>query len=201
MVVKTRVKTCLAKRSVSPSRWTEQNTASTLTYQVWSNEQLREGNGQGRQRICFLPGEVSTDKHGKTQGWYIWYLRELMKNEALSKAESSTWLSLKSVVTNFMGNDRSAEYEKEIVELLRSFRQLGVQMSVKLHFLQLHLNYFPWGFEWRVGSVLSPRRSHYGRVLQRLVGCKVSRWLLLMFETGCGGYRAQKEVAEKICRP
>ena len=55
-------------------------------------------------------------------------VRELMKDpmfdEALNEAEQSTWRSLKSVVTNFLENHQSVEYEKE-----------------KLHFLRSHLDY------------------------------------------------------------
>ena len=73
-------------------------------------------------------------------------IRELIKDsmfdEALSKAELPAWQSLKSVVTNFLGNHHSAEYEKEIVKLQKSFRQFRAQMSVKLHFLWSHLDCF-----------------------------------------------------------
>ena len=53
-------------------------------------------------------------------------IRELMKNpmfyEALREAELSTWQSPKSIVTNFLGNHTNTECEKEIEELLKSFR-------------------------------------------------------------------------------
>ena len=53
-------------------------------------------------------------------------IRELMKgsmfDDALSTAELSAWRWLKSVITNFLGNNRSAEYEKEVNELLKSFQ-------------------------------------------------------------------------------
>lgn len=80
-------------------------------------------------------------------------IRELMKDpmfdEALSETELSAWQSVKSVITNFLGNHQSAEYVKEIDELLKSFCQLRAQISVKLHFLRSHLDYFPknWRFE------------------------------------------------------
>ena len=64
-----------------------------------------------------------------------------MFDESPSKVELFARQSLKSRVTNFQGNHQSAEYEKEIDELLKSFRQLRARMSVKLHFLQSH--YFP----------------------------------------------------------
>ena len=74
-------------------------------------------------------------------------IRELIKgpmtDKTLRETELFAWLPLKSVVTNFLVNQRTAEYEKEIKELLKSFRQIGAQMSIKLHFLWSHLEYFP----------------------------------------------------------
>ena len=49
-------------------------------------------------------------------------MKDLMFDEALREAKLSAWQSLKSVVTNFLGNHWCAEYEKEIE---KSFRQLG----------------------------------------------------------------------------
>ena len=74
-------------------------------------------------------------------------IRELIKDpmfdKAQSEAELSAWQSLKSVVKNFLENQPSAEYEKEIEELLKSFYQLGTRITVKLHFLRSHLDSFP----------------------------------------------------------
>ena len=71
-------------------------------------------------------------------------MRELVKepmfDEAQAEAELSTWQSLKSVVTNFLWNLQNVE--KDIEELLNSFCQHRAQMSLKLHFLQLHKDYF-----------------------------------------------------------
>ena len=41
-------------------------------------------------------------------------MKDLMFDEELSEAERSARQSLKSVVTNFLRNQLSAEYEKEI---------------------------------------------------------------------------------------
>ena len=64
-----------------------------------------------------------------------------MKNqkcdEVLSEGELSAWQLLKSIVTNFLRNHRSSEYKK-VTEIL-----LEVRISVKLHFLQSHFDYFP----------------------------------------------------------
>ena len=67
--------------------------------------------------------------------------------EALSEAKQSARLSLRSEITNFMGNYRSAEDEKEIAELLKCFCQLRAWMSVKQHFLQSYFDYFPKNYK------------------------------------------------------
>ena len=134
-------------------------------------------------------------------------IRELIKNpifdEALSEAEQSTSLSLKSVVTNFQKNYRSTEYEKEIEELLKSFHQLGARMSVKLHLLLWQLYHFPknWRFERGAGGVLSQRHSHCGKALPRLVRCKLSHWQLLMLVMRCGSYREQEKSLKRLFLP
>ena len=112
-------------------------------------------------------------------------IRKLVK-DSMSKAEQSAWQSLKSVITNFLRNRRSAEYEKEIKELPEKFLLTRTRMFVRLHILRSHFDYFAnnlWRSEWRAGCALSLRRSHYGTALPRPVGCKRSHWLLLVLET------------------
>ena len=74
-------------------------------------------------------------------------IRELMKDtrfdDSLKPSELSAWLALKSVIENFLGNHRSPEYEKAVDELMESFRRHGARMSLKMHFLRSHLDYFP----------------------------------------------------------
>ena len=70
-------------------------------------------------------------------------MKDSMFDDVLSAAELSAWQLLKSVITNFLGNNWSAEYEKEVDELLKNFQKLGPHMSVKMHFLRSHLDYFP----------------------------------------------------------
>ena len=79
--------------------------------------------------------------------WCIWRPSNERTHEGPNvwrsiKVELSASQSLKSRVTNFRENNRSVEYEKEIEELLKSFRQLGTRISVKLYFLRSHLDYF-----------------------------------------------------------
>ena len=124
-------------------------------------------------------------------------IRELMKDpmseEALTKVELSAWLSLKLVVTNFLGNHWCEKYKMEIEELRKSFHQFEALSVVTLRLFSKELR----RFEWRTRWALSSRYSHYGIVLPRLVGCKLSHWLLLILEMGWGDCQAQEEVPEK----
>lgn len=74
-------------------------------------------------------------------------IRELMRDsqfdDILDDNELKAWTSLKSIITNFLGNHRSVEYEQVVETLLQSFRDLGARMSIKMHFLSSHLDYFP----------------------------------------------------------
>lgn len=74
-------------------------------------------------------------------------IRELIKDKrfdlALNPVELSAWLSLKSVIANFLGNKRSLQYQNTVDELMENFNKLGARMSVKMHFLHSHLDYFP----------------------------------------------------------
>jgi hypothetical protein len=74
-------------------------------------------------------------------------IRELMQDaqfdKSLDRKEKKAWLSFKSIVKNFLGNHRSEEYEKVVEDLLSSFHALGARMSIKMHFLSSHLDYFP----------------------------------------------------------
>jgi len=47
------------------------------------------------------------------------------------------------VVKGFLGNRRAQNYEELVNNLLQSYRKLGSYMSLKIHFLHLHLDFFP----------------------------------------------------------
>jgi hypothetical protein len=64
-------------------------------------------------------------------------------DENMEVKERNAWLALKSIIKNFLSNHRSPEYEHAVEELLQSYQALGARMSIKMHFLSSHLDYFP----------------------------------------------------------
>ena len=74
-------------------------------------------------------------------------IRQLMCDdlfqESLKSHELKAWGAFKAVVKNFLGNYRSRNYKNLVEELVESYQKLGARMSIKLHFLWAHLEYFP----------------------------------------------------------
>lgn len=50
---------------------------------------------------------------------------------------------MKSVFQNFLGNHRAENYRDIVTEMLTSFEQMKVSMSLKIHLLHQHIDVFP----------------------------------------------------------
>jgi len=74
-------------------------------------------------------------------------IRKLMKDEEFIKTmktdEKDAWLSFQSVCENFLGNNRDTKFRTIVFTMLSNFKKLGCLMSLKIHFLFSHLDYFP----------------------------------------------------------
>lgn len=63
--------------------------------------------------------------------------------DTMSQTEKQAWQSYKDVVNNFLENRRSPKYKTIVNTMLEKLRKQGCNMSLKLHFLHAHINYFP----------------------------------------------------------
>jgi len=52
------------------------------------------------------------------------------------------WDSFKFVEKGFWGNRRAQNYEELVNNVLQSYQKLGYNMSLKIHFLHSHLDFF-----------------------------------------------------------
>ena len=70
-----------------------------------------------------------------------------MQNEEfgarLNPLELAAWNDMKSVVVNFLGSHRHEKYPDIVDSILKAYVQLGARMSLKMHFLHSHLDFFP----------------------------------------------------------
>lgn len=74
-------------------------------------------------------------------------IRTLLKDEHfiahMTVDEKAAWTSFRKVCQNFLGNKKSHDYKKLVSDMIKNFQILGCNMSIKLHFLDSHLDFFP----------------------------------------------------------
>ena len=74
-------------------------------------------------------------------------IRSIMQDcrfeDSQMEIEWRAWLYFKSAVINFLGKHQSPEYESVVKELFSAYQAIGARMSIKMDFLNLHLDYFP----------------------------------------------------------
>ncbi|CAL1671987.1 unnamed protein product [Lasius platythorax] len=70
-------------------------------------------------------------------------LKDVIFVTKMNDVEKEAWLSFKNVVGNFLGNHRSPDYKEVVGKMIENFKELGCLMSLKIHFLDSHLDWFP----------------------------------------------------------
>lgn len=74
-------------------------------------------------------------------------IRKLIKDpdfiDSMDHIERDAWRSFILVVRSFLGDTRAENYKELVQNMLASFRSLGCRMSIKVHFLHGHLDWFP----------------------------------------------------------
>ena len=61
----------------------------------------------------------------------------------MSDLERNAWQAFRMIVEEFLGKHRRDDYAMLVSNLIKSNEKLGCRMSLKLHFLHSHLDFFP----------------------------------------------------------
>jgi len=74
-------------------------------------------------------------------------IRQLFKDQqfeaVLSDKEKAAWQSFEKVLNGFLGHFKASDFRELVQDLMDSYEQLGCNMSLKMHFLFSHLDFFP----------------------------------------------------------
>ncbi|UYV66834.1 hypothetical protein LAZ67_4003034 [Cordylochernes scorpioides] len=74
-------------------------------------------------------------------------IRELQQDgnfqNSLNEVEAAAWNSFRNACKNFLGSVKVENYRDIVNDLLLSYKALGCNMSLKIHFLHKHLDFFP----------------------------------------------------------
>lgn len=122
-------------------------------------------------------------------------IRQLMKDptfdQKLTAKERDAWISLKGVVKGFLGNQRAANAELLVQNLLKAYKAMGCRMSLKIHFLHSHFAFFPEN----LGAVSDEQGERFHQDVKRLEERFQGRWNAAMLGDYC--WRLQKEDPSK----
>ncbi|UYV73988.1 hypothetical protein LAZ67_11001726 [Cordylochernes scorpioides] len=80
----------------------------------------------------------------------IFEIREFLQDgnfeNSLNEVEAAAWNSFRNVCKNFLGSVKVKNYRDIVNDLLPSYKALGCNMSLKIHFLHSYLDSFPDNF-------------------------------------------------------
>jgi len=74
-------------------------------------------------------------------------IRKLMQDKQFdedpNEIERNAWLSFKRIRKDFLGNHKAGNYQDAVQDLLTSYKAMECNISLKIHFLESHLHFFP----------------------------------------------------------
>ena len=105
-----------------------------------------ERTGRGFQYVRNKFQNVSDAK--MKEGIFIGpQIGELIQDKKFDKdpneTEKNAWLSFKRICKDFLGNHKAANYQDVVQDLLTSYKAMGCNMSLKIHFLKSQWDFFP----------------------------------------------------------
>jgi hypothetical protein len=73
-------------------------------------------------------------------------IRKMLNSDELENKmtaqEKKAWQAFRNVVDGFLGNKKSELYKELVNDLLKQYKRMGCRMSLKLHYLHSHLDFF-----------------------------------------------------------
>ena len=112
-------------------------------------------------------------------------IRKLMKNlnfeTKMLEKEKEAWDSFKLVVNSFLGNKKDSNYVAIVSDMLKKFNKLGCNMSIKIHFLHSHLDYFPEN----LGAVSEEQGERFHQDIKEMEKRYQGRWNVNMLADYC----------------
>jgi hypothetical protein len=71
----------------------------------------------------------------------------LMKDKTfeskMQENEKEAWNAFRDIVLKFLGNQKDPNFKRIVCKMLIKFKHLGCSMSLKVHFMASHLDYYP----------------------------------------------------------
>lgn len=112
-------------------------------------------------------------------------IRRLLKDKVFedetTEFQQQVWKSFRAVIEDFLGNTKSEKYEELVETLLVNLDMLGCKLSLKLHLLDSHLDYFPAN----LGSVSEEQGERFHQDIKVIEVQYHGRWDINMMADYC----------------
>ncbi|GBO10078.1 hypothetical protein AVEN_47977-1 [Araneus ventricosus] len=109
----------------------------------------------------------------------------MMKDEnfetKMETNERKAWESFKLVITSFLGNKKDPKYKSIVEEMIKNFKILGCSLSIKVHFLDSHLEYF----SENLGAVSEEQGERFHQDIKEMERRYQGKWNVSMIADYC----------------
>ena len=110
----------------------------------------------------------------------------------MNNKEHAAWNSFKDVISKFLGNYKDPDSKSIVNHLLANYKELGCNMSLKLHFLNSHLDYFPDN----LGALSEEQGERFHQDIRDIERRYQGRWDISMMADYC--WMIHRDVPESI---
>ncbi|KAI6659862.1 hypothetical protein LOD99_14202 [Oopsacas minuta] len=100
----------------------------------------------------------------------------------MTETERKAWQAFRDVVNGLLGNNKDPNYEEIVNTLITSYQKMGCCMSLKLHFLCSHLDFF----QENLGDFSEEHDERFDQDIQLMEKRYQGRWDSAMMAITCG---------------
>ena len=125
------------------------------------NNFVKERRKSKSDEFAFLCNKLSKIRKAKLKEgiFVVLQIREVLNGpgfqKELSSIELRAWKAFTRLCANFLDNKKSPSFKMGVENFLEAHKEMGCLMSIKMHFLYSHLDYFsskPWRGQQRAGE-------------------------------------------------
>lgn len=102
-------------------------------------------------------------------------------HNTMTQDESEAWSSFVEVIDGFLGNNKTPNYKEIVASMVENYKKLGCNMSVKLHFLDSHVDSFPEN----LGAVSEEQGERFHQDIKEMERRYQGRWDIRMMADYC----------------
>ena len=145
------------------------------------------------ERRGWVNSTMEKFKAGISNGRQIRQLiRDPVFENSVNKVELQAWKAFVLLGKNFLGNNKARNYAKLVNNMLTDFRNLGCNMSVKMHYLFSHMDQFPE----KLGSMSDEQGERFHQDLKEMETRYQGHWDAFMMANDCWNLKRDLLAAE-----